>query len=203
MTIPRVALSTLIVLIGGSIGPAFASAGIVTNGGFETGDFTGWTQSGNADFTGVTTGIAHSGDYAAYFGPDGSLGYLSQTLATTVGTRYELTFYLASDGQTPNEFQVTFGGTTFDETNVSALPYSSMSIILTAASSSTLLQFGFRDDNGFFNLDDVSVSAVPEPGSLTLSCLGAVVILVSTWLRRSYAVSPQFRRHQSLPGFPV
>jgi transposase-like protein len=74
----------------------YATADMVINGGFETGDFTGWALSGNTDYTGVTTGIAHSGEYAAYFGPDGSLGYLSQSLATTVGTRYELSFFLAS-----------------------------------------------------------------------------------------------------------
>ncbi len=189
MNIFRLALSTSVVLIGGMICPAFATADLVVNGGFETGDFTGWTQSGNTDYTGVTTGIANSGDYAAYFGPDGSLGYLSQTLATTVGTNYELTFFLAGDGQTPSEFQVTLGGTTFDELNLPVFAYSAMSLTLTATSSSTLLQFGFRDDNGFFNLDDVSVSAVPEPVSLTLSFLGAVVVLASVWLRRAPAIS--------------
>ena len=32
-----------------------ARANLVTNGGFETGDFTGWTQGGNTGFTGVDT----------------------------------------------------------------------------------------------------------------------------------------------------
>jgi hypothetical protein len=191
MRLDRPVFSVLIALFAAISSSGYATAGIVTNGGFETGDFTGWTQSGNTDYSGVSTGIANSGDYAAYFGPDGSLGYLSQMLATTVGTSYELTFFLASDGQTPNEFQVTFGGTTFDEMNLPALPYSSMSLTLTAASSSTLLQFGFRDDNGFLNLDDVSVSSVPEPGALTLGCLGAVVMLVSAPLRRFPKVSPR------------
>ena len=33
---------------------------LVTNCGFETGDFTGWTQSGNTGFTGVSSFSLHS-----------------------------------------------------------------------------------------------------------------------------------------------
>ena len=110
----KLARNLTIALIAGIACPGYSTAGIVTNGGFETGDFTGWAISGNTDFVGVITGIAHSGDFAAYFGPDGSPGYLSQTLATTAGTSYKLSFFLASDGQTPSDFQVTFGGATFE-----------------------------------------------------------------------------------------
>jgi PEP-CTERM motif len=177
MCIRRRVLSALVALIACIVTPGYATAGIVTNGGFETGDFTGWTLSGNTDFVGVTTGIAHTGDYAAYFGSDGSLGFLSQNLATTAGTTYELNFFLASDGQTPSDFQVTFGGATFDQTDLPMFSYVSQSLTVTATGSSTLLQFGFRDDNGFLNLDDVSVIAVPEPGSLVLLCLGASISL--------------------------
>ena len=78
-----------------------------------------------------------------------------------------------------SEFQVTFGGATFDQSDLPPFSYFSESFTMTATSSSTLLQFGFRDDNGFLNLDDVSVSAVPEPGSLVLLCLGASVLLAA------------------------
>lgn len=42
-------------------------ANLITNGGFEKGDFTGWMQSGNTDFTGVTGTFfdtpPHSGNF--------------------------------------------------------------------------------------------------------------------------------------------
>src|SRR5260370_23598673 len=48
-----------------------ASAGLVVNGGFETGDFKGWTLGGNTDFTFVD-GEPHSGMFSACLGPVGS-----------------------------------------------------------------------------------------------------------------------------------
>ncbi len=157
--------------------------------GSRTGDFTGWTRSGNLADTGVTTGIAYSGSYAAYFGPAETLGFLSQQLATTVGTTYALNFYLQSDGLMPNEFQVTFGGMTFDRVDLNAFNYTQETFMLTATSSSTLLQFGFRNDNGDFFLDDVSVAAiVPEPSSIVLSMPMATACLFwLAWKRRGSA----------------
>ena len=71
---------------------------LVLNGDFEIGNFTSWTQSGNLSFTGVGSGNAHSGTYAAYFGPVGSLGFISQNLTTVPGGTYDLTFWLKNAG---------------------------------------------------------------------------------------------------------
>jgi len=49
----------------------------VGNCGFETGDFTGWTQSGNLGFTSVQSFSPYSGNYFAYMGPVGSDGFLT------------------------------------------------------------------------------------------------------------------------------
>ena len=65
----------------------------VQNGGFETGDFTDWTVSGDTSFVGVcntTTcpdfGIGvFDGTYSAYFGPVGDTATISQEIPTTVG----------------------------------------------------------------------------------------------------------------------
>jgi hypothetical protein len=64
-----------------------AHAVLVTNDGLETGDFTGWTQSGNTSFTSVDLGLGHSGSYGAKFGPAG-IGTISQNIITTPGQTY-------------------------------------------------------------------------------------------------------------------
>src|SRR5437762_14133373 len=51
---------------------------IVANCGFETGTFASWTQSGNTGFTAVGTIGVNSGNFAASFGPVGSLGFIDQ-----------------------------------------------------------------------------------------------------------------------------
>ncbi len=140
---------------GGGSGP-----NLVVNGGFETGDFTGWTTDSGSVTTGST--YAHSGTYGAQFGPVGSLGYLSQTLSTTPGTSYVLSFWLDSpDGETPNEFQVSWDGTTLlDEANIPAIGWTNIQFVVTATDTSTVLQFGFRDDPTWLGLDDISVQSV-------------------------------------------
>jgi hypothetical protein len=89
---------------------------------------------------------------------------LEQFLTTTPGTLYNLTYFLASDGGTPNEFLAQLNGTTLiDQTNIPSQNYTQHSFSFQATSTSTDLKFGFRDDPGSLHLDDVSTTPVPEP----------------------------------------
>jgi FecR-like protein len=144
---------------GGGGGSSF-----LVNGGFETGDFSGWTRSGNPGFTSVTTSpsFVRSGTFAAFLGPIGSDGFLSQTLETVPGKPYIVSFSLRSDGGLPNDFNASWAGTSFfSQTNIPSGEYLTYTFTEVAPGASTVLQFGFRNDPGFLGLDDVSVVADP------------------------------------------
>jgi hypothetical protein len=100
-------------------------ANLLSNPGFETGNFTGWTVGGTNGGSGVelngtvipgtnpifgtTTEIAHSGDYAAFgvtAGATGEFLALSQTLNLAPGN-YDLGYFMGNDSS--SEFGV--GGT--------------------------------------------------------------------------------------------
>ncbi|MGH7584009.1 MAG: carbohydrate binding domain-containing protein [Gemmatimonadales bacterium] len=151
---------------------------IVTNPGFETGDFTGWTQFGNTGFTGVDDGNPHSGTYDAYFGPVGSTGGIFEDLVTVPGTTYTLTFWLASDGGGPNSFDASWGGIPLVSLpGAGSFAYTQWQFVEGATSASTELTFTFRQDPAYWQLDDVSVVAqnvVPEPATMSLLAMGLV-----------------------------
>jgi hypothetical protein len=146
-------------------------ANMVQNGGFELGSFADWTTNGNFEYCYVTADApyVHSGKYGAEVGPSATLGYISQTLATTVGQSYQISCWLYSDGQAPNEFTVLWNGATlFDQPNVPAttgLPghWTNLQFQASATLTSTVLSLGFRDDPSYLGLDDISVYPTVAP----------------------------------------
>jgi hypothetical protein len=156
--------------------PQTALANIVTNPGFETGDFTGWTIGGDTGFTGVDGSHPHSGTFAAFFGPTISNGTLSQTLATTPGDMYSIDFWLQNEDSGSNFFSVSFDGNVLSSTtDASSFDYTEFNFSGLASTSSTVLEFTFFNPPSFWDFDDVSVtdisSAVPEP--LTIFVFGS------------------------------
>jgi len=211
---------TGLLLLSLSFGSSLVQAGptnIVLNGGFETGDLTGWTESGDntarcfpavyvASLNQVTSFCnnsvspfpPHSGQFAAFFQNSAALGAgtISQDLSTTPGTTYDLTFWLASFadpilGQTPNQMIVDWGGLQVaDIVNLSTDgSYQQFSVNVLATGSSTLLSFVGTNDPNVTGLDDVSALAIATTSEPSSLMLLSTGVLAALCLALKKAVA--------------
>ena len=158
-----------------------AAAELVVNGGFETGDFFGWTYTGNLGVAGVDVDAPHSGTYEGYFGEVGSMGFLSQSIATTPGASYDVSFWLWSygiPGDISNQFQAKWDDTVmFAQTDIPGdypVNYTQYQFTMVASDTFTEIEFGLRNDPEWIYLDDISVNQVPIPGAVWLLGSGLV-----------------------------
>jgi hypothetical protein len=166
-----------------------AQANLVTNGGFETGDFSGWTVSSDPVFDGVDTGAPHDGSYAAFFGNPGT-STIKQTIATVAGSYYKVSFWLQLESDVtgvaaPNAFSYDFGSYTGQGSlvNAAAFGYTEFDAIFTASGPTTDLAFHFSDAPAFWDLDSVSVT-LPEPGSIALLAAAGLAGILACHRRR-------------------
>ena len=183
-------LAFYLLLITGGI---MAAANLVTNGDFETGDFTGWTVTPAATNSLIfVTNLppAHDTQGAAFAAYGSDFDSISQSLATTPGNFYDLSFFyeVQNLGSPDNEFKVFFNGIlVFDNPN--AIPgFGTFTFTnLQATSSSTILEFQGRNPPSYDFLDDVTVTARPVPDTGTSILLFSIGLLGLVGLRRALA----------------
>lgn len=165
-------------MIGGSI--VSAQANLLVNGSFETGDFTGWSFTGNTGYTSVQSTYAYGpedGSYYVYAGPIGSDGYLSQTFNDTPGQLLEISGWVTNDGSSPSDFGMSFDGVQGVELNpVPAMGWTEYSFTATATGLDTFAA-NFRNDPDYIGMDNFQVNAVPEPAPMLALGLGAAVFI--------------------------
>jgi hypothetical protein len=173
--------------------PTAFATNLLSNGSFESGDFSFWTTGGNFEFTQVVSGAyyvytgAQDGQFYATMGPLGSDGTLSQTFSDTSGGHYIFSFWMASVGDDPSDFSAYWNSTqVYSATDPNTGGAWTLFSFDEVGTGSDTISFAFRDDPAYIALDNVSVSPLttPEPSSLLL--LGSGLLTVGGVIRRKF-----------------
>ena len=181
---------------------ANAATNLIQNGSFEDGVDAGvFTTLAGGDSTSITgwTVLPYSIDYVGSYwqASDGvrsldlsgnAKGGVSQTIATILGQKYTVSFDLAGnpDGGYDTKFMVTTLGNgvgggaaeiyTFDVgpgNTRDNMGWTTFTYSFTATSASTTLNFASAENSAYGPaLDNVSVSAVPEPATWAMMIVG-------------------------------
>jgi len=166
---------------------ALAAPELVSNGGFETGDFSGWTttDAASGSMYGVDTAGPHAGSYSAFFGGSGPASdTISQTIATSPGGSYLVSFsFDKGAGTQEGSFSAALGGVQFFSAPAGAFAFAPVSVLVTATAADSVLSFSGFNASDFYTLDGVSVvAAVPEPA--TFAMFSAGLLAIGVWSRR-------------------
>jgi hypothetical protein len=116
----------------------------------------------------------------------GGTGFISQSFATSIGTTYNLSFYLTgidNNGTEGNAYASIDGSNIFSLNNQTPSTWTLESVSFTATQSLTSLTLGldYSTAPGSGAIADISVTAatVPEPSTYALFGIGALALVVA------------------------
>ena len=140
---------------------------VVINGGFETGDFTGWTVINDVDGETSVKSLGyispHDGNYNLVGGQIGQKCYISQALSVEQDQTYTISFWLACDsppGATiGSDFSLSFNDVTLlSLQNSDAFGWTQYTYEVVSPFPVATLEFGIRNDPSYYYIDSVSVT---------------------------------------------
>jgi hypothetical protein len=170
-------------------------ANIVFNPGFENG-MSGWTGNPSHNWVASTQNLMFGSFDAANGsgttdcgGVNGCLNpitgaYLHQDLSTVIGQDYTVGFeYYFSGTSGLQELDAYFGGTEVAQISVTSNTpaWISFSADIVATATTTRLNFVEGNDPAVTYLDNVSVSATPEPSTWATLAGGVAFLLLAGW----------------------
>ncbi|WP_375413869.1 beta strand repeat-containing protein [uncultured Bradyrhizobium sp.] len=161
---------------------------VAVNGGFETGDLTGFS-SANV----IVDPLFLGGEFGNYSARLSGSGFLEQDVATTAGQHYSVSFYVAGDPDASTDSLTVYwdGAQILAQTDV-ALGFTKYTFDLVgdASDPTTQLFFDFSGDGAGLLVDQISIS--PTPGPATETTNGAIAFSdVETADTHSAAFTPQ------------
>ena len=184
----RVIVGCVVLLVSAAV----ASANLLTNPDFETGNFTGWSQGGW--YNGMS-GDAHSGLYGACFAiSSNNIGenyfVAEQLVPVTGGESYDLSGWvriagtpttsesflelrwLNASGGSEGQFRTTPVAVQQDYALSTLLAQAAPANAVTARVALVVHTTATPTDAAWHTFDDISFEAVPEPGTLAMCLMG-------------------------------